>query len=81
MNNKESGVCPKCNSNKVRTLGKLYWFLFLLSSGGCFIVIGLFLPIFFYIALALVAVSPFSILFPKVSQCIDCYRLWRIQKN
>lgn len=73
--------CPRCGSNKVKSVGKIAYFLALFGSGGCLIWVGfLFWPILI-IAILLLIASPFTFLLPKVNQCEDCKHSWKVNKQ
>lgn len=71
--------CPRCGSNKVKTLGKIAFFLMAFGSGGCLIWVGfLFWPLWIFAAL-LILVSPLSFLLPKMNQCEECKHSWKVE--
>lgn len=73
--------CPRCGSNKVKTLGKGTFFLIFFGSGGCLIWIGfIFFPVLILAAI-LILVSPLAFLLPKVNQCEECKYSWKVNKK
>lgn len=72
--------CPRCGSKKVKTVGKMFWFLVLLGSGSCLLWLGFIFPLFFVVAIILIFISPLSLLIPKTNQCQDCHHSWVAKK-
>lgn len=74
-------TCPKCGSSKVKTIGKLSWFLLLLGFGILLIFIGiLFFPVF-VIGFLLLIFSPIGFLFPRTNVCSNCKNSWKVKKK
>ena len=73
--------CPKCEGKKVKTNGKLFWFLLFLGSGSVLIWLGFLFPPIWFIAIALIVGSPIGFILPAVNQCQDCKHSWAVKKN
>ena len=73
--------CPKCESKKITTKGKMFWFLLLLGTGSMLIFVGIFFTLFLFIAIAFIVASPLAFLMPKVNQCVDCNHSWLKKKK
>jgi len=73
--------CPKCESKKITTKGKMFWFLLLLGTGSILIWLGVFFTLFLFIAIAFIVASPLAFLMPKVNQCVDCNHSWLKKKK
>lgn len=73
--------CPRCESNKVKTLGKAFWFLMLLGSGSVLIWLGIFFTPLFFIGGGMILFSPVGLFLPKMNQCKDCNHSWKVNKE
>lgn len=73
------GPCPRCGSNRVKSMGMLYFALFGLGLSGIGILL-LFIPIvgipMMVLGVALLVVSPFT---KGMLQCEDCHKSWRFK--
>jgi len=73
--------CPRCGSNKVKTLGKLWFLLIFLGSGSCLLWVGIIFWPILILAILLILISPLGFFLPKVNQCQDCKYSWKINKD
>lgn len=72
--------CPRCDSARVTTIGRIAMFFGLFGTGGCLIWVGLLFPPIWIFAGILILASPFSFLFPTMNQCRDCKNTWVVGK-
>lgn len=74
--------CPRCESNRVQVMGKLYFFLVGFSSMGCFFWLIFLIPpvgiagVIF--GLLILIASP---LLPKTLHCKDCKKSWAVKNK
>jgi len=73
--------CPRCESKKVKTMGKGFWVLVPLMTGGCLLWIGFILWPLWIVAATLIVISPFGVFLPKMYQCKDCNHAWKENKK
>lgn len=73
--------CPRCESNRVRELGKLAMFLILMGSGSCLIWVGFLFPPLWIASGLLILASPIAIFIKPFNQCKDCDYVWQAGKG
>lgn len=73
--------CPRCNSKKVKTMGKAFWFIIPIATGSCLIWVGLFFMSIWIIAFSLILGSPLGFLLPKMNQCEECKFSRKVEKK
>lgn len=70
--------CPRCGSNRVKSMGMLFFVLLGIGLAGIGILLLLFIPIIgipmIIAGLALLLVSPFT---KGILQCEDCKKSWK----
>jgi hypothetical protein len=73
--------CPRCESKKVTTRGKGFFFLVFLGTGSVLFWVGFLIPFFWIAAAAFLIGSPLAFMLPKVNQCQDCKHSWKVDKK
>ena len=73
--------CPRCESKKVKSLGKWATFLLLIGTGSCLMWVGiLFWPLWIFAGLLILG-SPIGFFLPVMNRCEDCNHSWPVKKK